>query len=177
MKSKQSIIFIDSGDTIVDESTEIRDYNGIVIKTGLIPGASRTLKVLKEKGYTIVLVADGLKQSFTNIFNQHGLAEYFEAVVDSETTGSEKPGPEIFQKAMDLMGLSEEDKKRIVMIGNNLERDIAGANSFGITSIFLDWTPRYRKTPECPDEIPDAVLHFPIELVDFMDEFELRFGE
>ena len=177
MKSKHSIIFIDSGDTIVDESTEIRDYNGIVIKTGLIPGASGTLKILKEKGYTIVLVADGLKQSFANIFNQHNLTEYFDAVVDSESIGSEKPGAEIFQKAMDLMGLTEEDKNRIVMIGNNLERDIAGANSFGIFSIFLDWTPRYRKTPESSIEIPDAVLHFPIELVDFMDEFEKRLGE
>ena len=177
MKIKQSIIFIDSGDTIVDESTEVRDYNGIVIKTGLIPGASRTLKMLKDQGYIIVLVADGLKQSFINIFNQHNLTECFDAVVDSETIGSEKPGPEIFQKAMDLLGLPEEDKKRIVMIGNNLERDIAGANSFGITSIFLDWTPRYRKKPESSIEIPDVVLHFPMELVDYMSDFEMRLGE
>ncbi|ECE3082626.1 HAD family hydrolase, partial [Salmonella enterica] len=39
MDDKKLIIFFDSGDTIVDESTEIRDEEGIVLTADLIPGA------------------------------------------------------------------------------------------------------------------------------------------
>ena len=31
------------------------------------------------------------------------------------------------------MKLTQKDKQKIVMIGNNLKKDIAGANRFGIT--------------------------------------------
>ena len=49
----------------------------------------------------------------------------------------------MFDTAKQAMKLTEEDKGRIVMIGNNLKKDVAGANQFGITSIWLDWSPRY----------------------------------
>lgn len=39
MEDKKLIIFLDSGDTIIDEGTEIRDDNGIVIDANVIPGA------------------------------------------------------------------------------------------------------------------------------------------
>ena len=32
----------------------------------------------------------------------------------------------------------------VVMVGNNLERDIAGANRLGLISVFLHWTERRR---------------------------------
>jgi putative hydrolase of the HAD superfamily len=73
----------------------------------------------------------------------------------SEIVGEKKPSPKMFAEAMRQLHLSEEDKKHIVMFGNNLRCDIAGANRFGITSVLLDWSPRYHYTPRENDEKPD----------------------
>ena len=71
---KNLIIFTDSGDTLIDEGTEIRNEEGIVVHADLIPGAKETLLALYEEGYRIALVADGNEQSFTNVYLENGLS-------------------------------------------------------------------------------------------------------
>lgn len=56
---KNLIIFTDSGDTIIDESTQVFDERGIVTEAEFIPGAGELLEQLKKEGYRIALVADG----------------------------------------------------------------------------------------------------------------------
>ncbi|MDR1108341.1 MAG: HAD family hydrolase [Spirochaetaceae bacterium] len=161
---KQIILFIDSGDTLVDEATEIFDAEGMVIKADLIAGAAEALRAIHNEGYTIGLVADGNNRSFDNVYAQHKLRDCFDAWVVSETVGIQKPAPEMFQAAMEQLSLSDSDKHRIVMVGNNLQRDISGANRFGIVSIWIDWSPRYPRESNGEDEIPDYVIHTPQEL-------------
>ena len=161
---KKLIIFTDCGDTIVDEATQVIDENGFVTKADFIEDAGEVLKELKEDGYTIALVADGEEESFRNIFSENGLRYCFDAWVVSESVGVQKPAMEMFQKALEDLNLTDTDKKRIVMIGNNLKKDIAGANSFGVTSIWLNWSPRYFHTIESPDWEPDYTVSTPREL-------------
>lgn len=170
MENKKLIIFIDSGDTLVDEGSEIRDKNDIVIKADLINGAEIMLKTLVEKGYTIALVADGYFQSFKNIFNQHGLYDCFSAIIASECIKAEKPSPRMFKAAVGALDLREEDYKRIVMIGNNLGRDIKGANNLGIKSIFFNWTPRYSKVPKDSSEEPNFIVGDYDELINLIEK-------
>ena len=169
---KKIIIFTDSGDTIIDESTEIRNQDGIVIHAGLIPGAGETLKALWEDGYTIAMVADGEEQSFTNVYEENGLGHCFHTRTISEIVGVQKPSEKMFRDAMDKNRLTEDDKGRIVMIGNNVRKDIAGANRFGITSILLDWSPRYDMLPASQWEIPDYIIHEPKELLPLIRKLE-----
>ena len=42
---KQLVILIDSGDTLVDESTQTFDQNGDVLSAKLIPGAREALSI------------------------------------------------------------------------------------------------------------------------------------
>ena len=64
-ESRKLIIFTDCGDTIIDEGTEIRKVEGgVVYEADTIPGAKETYLKLYEEGYDIILVADGLKESF-----------------------------------------------------------------------------------------------------------------
>ena len=65
--SKNLIIFTDSGDTIIDESTQVYDDKGIVTRAEFIPGAGEVLAWLKKEGYRIALVADGEWESFQNV--------------------------------------------------------------------------------------------------------------
>jgi putative hydrolase of the HAD superfamily len=78
----------------------------------------------------------------------------------------------MFQEAMDQLGLSDADKGRVVMVGNNLRRDIRGANLFGIASVWLDWTTRYPRESRDADEVPDYTIHVPAELPALLDGLE-----
>lgn len=170
MNEKKLILFLDSGDTIIDESTEIRDEEGIVISASVIPGADVMVKTLFERGYTLVLVADGDAQSFKNVFKQNNLYDYFTAMIYSENIKASKPSPRMFKAAAGAIELTEADYARVVMIGNNLSRDIKGANALGITSVFLSWTSRYPHTPADENEHPDYTVSEPLEFLDLVEQ-------
>ncbi|MCR5033241.1 MAG: HAD family hydrolase [Lachnospiraceae bacterium] len=174
MSEKQLIIFTDSGDTIIDEATQEFDKAGIVTRAEFIPGAGKVLKRLHEEGYHIALVADGEWDSFQNVYRENGLGYCFEQWIVSEVVGEQKPSVKMFDTAMEKMGLSEEDKPFIVMIGNNLKKDIAGANRYGITSIWLDYSPRYFHTEEEADWHPDYTVHTPEELYALIGRLEMQ---
>ena len=156
-KNKTLIIFTDSGDTIIDEGSQVYDAQepGIVSRAEFIENA-------------------GEEASFQNVYRKNGLRSCFDAWVVSETVGQQKPEAIMFQTAMEQLGLEEKDKKRIVMIGNNLKKDIAGANRFGITSIWLDWSPRYYRTIEEEDWRPDYTVHHPSELPALLEELNRK---
>ncbi len=160
------IIFTDVGDTIIDEGTEVRRVPcGVVYHAKCIPGARETLLELHRRGYTIVMVADGLVESFHNTMKENGLYHVFSAETISETLKTEKPDRRMFQTAMDSLRLTEGDKARVIMVGNNVKRDVAGANRFGIRSVLLTWSPRYRYAAEAPDETPSFRISTPEELL------------
>ena len=163
--TKRLIILTDSGDTIVDEGTQQYNERGIVTHAELIPGAEETLRALREAGFTMALVADGEWESFQNMYREHHMQDCFDAWVVSEIVGQQKPAQIMFETAFEKLHLTDADKPRTVMIGNNLKKDVAGANRFGITSVWLDWSPRYFHTVEEPDWQPDYTVHTPEELL------------
>ncbi|TDQ36440.1 HAD family hydrolase [Aureibacillus halotolerans] len=166
------IVFIDCGDTIIDESTEVRDDRGIVQKADVIPGADKAIKAIKEAGYPIVMVADGEALSFFNMMHDHGLYDCFDAMIYSENVKARKPDPRMFKAAWGAVNASPEDAWRTVMIGNNLARDVKGANALGIHSIFLDWSPRYPKVAADASEQPNSTIHTPSELLPLLNQLQ-----
>ena len=61
---------------------------------------------------------------------------------------------------------------QVVMVGNNLRRDIAGAKALGLTTVWIDWAPRRRKVPRTPDEHPDHTIAEPLELLAVLERLE-----
>lgn len=170
---RRLIIFTDIGDTVIDEGTEVREVPfGEVLRADCVPGAKEAMLTLFDKGYTIAMVADGLTSSFHNTMGQNGLNHIFSARAISEELGQEKPSLVMFQSALEQLGLSEQDKSRIIMVGNNLKRDILGAKRFGIRSVLLRWSPRYNIVPEGPEETPDYVIANPEELPALADRLD-----
>lgn len=169
------IIFTDIGDTIIDEGSEVRKVPfGVVQSADCIPGAKETMLRLYEEGYRIVMVADGLTESFRRTMCQNGLDKIFSARSISEENGQEKPAPIMFQKAMDLMNLTDADKDRIIMVGNNTKRDILGANRFGIRSVLMSWSKRYDMVPHSEEETPDYTISCPEELLPLVEKLDAR---
>ncbi|WP_178024682.1 HAD family hydrolase [uncultured Paenibacillus sp.] len=171
---KTLILFLDCGDTLIDEGTEIRDEHDVVLSAELIPGAGETVKALADRGYTLALVADGLAQSFKNILTQNGIYDLFDTLIYSETIKTSKPDRRMFKAAVGALDLTEADYGRIAMVGNNLSRDVKGANALGIASVFLAWTPRYPHAPADDSERPDYVIHEPLELLELAERLNVE---
>ncbi len=173
MTEKKLIIFTDIGDTVIDEGTEIRKTpEGMVYHAQCIPGAKETMLSLYESGHIIAMVADGLVDSFHNTMEENGLSHIFSAWCISEEVGQEKPAAGMFEAAMRRLGLTEADKRRIIMVGNNVERDVVGAKRFGIRSVQLAWSDRHPMIPRCKEEVPDYQIHKPQELLPLVEKLE-----
>ena len=169
---KRIVLFTDIGDTIIDEGTEVRDEGGTVIHARCIPGARETMRTLCEAGYPIVMVADGTVQSFSNTMRENGLDDIFSARIISEAVGAEKPDPRMFRAAMDALGLTDADRGRIVMVGNNVKRDILGANRAGLISVLLTWSDRRPFDEDSPEEHPAYKIATPPELIPLLERLE-----
>lgn len=163
-------VLLDSGDTLVDEGTEVRAPGAeTVLRADLVPGAAELVHALVRRGYPLGLVADGPVATFRNVLGAHGLLECFDAVAISEAVGIEKPAPAMFRAALAALGVSEDEYPAVVMVGNNLRRDIGGANALGLISVWIDWSPRRRKTPRHRGEVPRHRINAPLDLLDLLD--------
>jgi putative hydrolase of the HAD superfamily len=165
-------VCLDCGDTLIDESTEVKTPEDISLSAELIPGADEMMLTLKQRGYPLALVADGPPQTFFNNLNPYGLYELFDAVAISGEVGVAKPHQDIFHHALEQLSIIPEDYDRVVMVGNHLGRDIKGANDLGIISVWLDWAPRRHKIPRDNSEIPQYTVHNPLELLPILDRLE-----
>ena len=165
-------ILLDCGDTLVDEATEVKDEFRVSLRAELIPGAAELVRELKRRGYLLALVADGPEGSFINNLTPHGLYDAFDAYAISGILGVEKPHATLFHHALQTLGITAQDYAQVVMVGNNLERDIKGANTVGIISVWLDWSPRRSKTPADATETPSYTIKKPLDLLTLLDALE-----
>jgi HAD superfamily hydrolase (TIGR01549 family) len=165
-------VCLDCGDTLIDEGTEIRDESGISVRADLIPGAAEAVRQLKQRGYKLALIADGFAATFDNLLDLYGLRGLFDVFAVSELLGVEKPHPQMFQHALSALGIDPANYGRTIMVGNNLERDIRGANALGMISVWLDWAPRRSKIPACALEIPRYTITLPLDLLLVIDLVE-----
>jgi len=98
------------------------------------PNIVPAIQLLHHEGYKLGVVSNGKSPFQERNFNALGLAQWFDAVVVSESVGCRKPEPEIFHIACDKLGTSAE---RCVFVGDNAEADILGANNVGMFSVFV----------------------------------------
>lgn len=85
--------------------------------------------------YRLGLVTNGAPRIQREKLERAGLAPLFDAVVVSGDIGIGKPDPAIFRRALELLAVGPAE---VVMIGNSLEKDIAGAQAAGIRAIWID---------------------------------------
>jgi putative hydrolase of the HAD superfamily len=68
------------------------------------------------------------------LITKTGLAEYFDEVIISDEAGCKKPSPDIFNIALEKIGLKKEE---VVYVGDNIVDDIGGASSAGIKPVLI----------------------------------------
>jgi phosphoglycolate phosphatase-like HAD superfamily hydrolase len=149
-------IFLDCGDTLIDEATEVKvEGSEVVLEAAEIPDAMEAVRQLHAMGYPLILVADGPRETFENLLKPRGIWDLLRGHVISGDVGVLKPDRRMFATALRTVGLDEGARARVVMVGNNLSRDIKGANDFGLISLFVGWSKRRSHAPADASEVPN----------------------
>jgi putative hydrolase of the HAD superfamily len=158
-------LLFDLGDTLMVEQSEVKNAEGTTLRADLVPGVAEALRRFKAQGHTLALVADARIDTPVNVLRQHGLYDLFDCLAISEVVGAEKPAAPIFRAALDALGIPQADYGRVAMVGNNLERDVAGANRLGLISVLFHWNDRRRTRPLADEEEPRYTVSSAQELV------------
>ncbi|MEW6227885.1 MAG: HAD family hydrolase [Bacillota bacterium] len=164
-------VCFDLGDTIMIEETQVKSEEGITLRAELFCGMADLLRQLKASGFKLGLIADTRSSTYHNVLRQHKLEEVFNVVAISEELGTEKPDPRMFVYALDRLNVSPGEA---VMCGNNLARDIAGANQVGMVSIWVHRNYRYPTIPLNDLERPQYTVHSAEELLTLINTLSGR---
>ena len=103
-------------------------------KKNLLPNAKLILDYLKEN-YQLMIITNGFEEIQSVKLSSSGIDKYFEKVITSESVGHKKPAREIFEVALSHGSYSPDE---VIMIGDNLNTDIKGANNIGMDSAYFN---------------------------------------
>jgi FMN phosphatase YigB (HAD superfamily) len=87
------------------------------------------------------------------LLKKFNLDDYFDVVVISGAINKRKPSPEIFQNALETLGLKP---REAVFIGDTPGIDIKGARAVGLQTILIERPPPPRGSSSLTYEIPGA---------------------
>lgn len=100
----------------------------------LYPDVEPALVMLREAGIRLAIISNWLWEA-PELFHDVGLARHFEQLIVSARIGYDKPHPEIFRHALELMDVSPE---RAIHVGDSYQADVLGARAAGIIPVLID---------------------------------------
>ena len=117
----------------------------------LHPHVREVLDVLRER-FPLALVTDAQSAYARAELHKVGLLGYFDPIVVSGDHGYRKPDRRLFQLALDGMGVAAE---HALYVGNDLYRDVSGAQEAGMTTVMFDSGQGGSVHPDC---VPDHTI-------------------
>ena len=100
----------------------------------LYPGVTDALTAQREKGYKLWLLSNAQRVFTAFELEALGLAPYFDGIYISSDYGCRKPDIRFFTALLKERKL---DVKNCLMIGNDLDTDIAGAKNAGLSTLYM----------------------------------------
>ena len=128
----------------------------------LYPHAQMTLLELAKRGIRLGVVSDAPRLQVWLRLCGLGLQHVFDAVVTFDDTGERKPAPAPFREVLRRLGV---DPHEALMIGDWAERDVVGAKSLGMKTVFA----RYGDTFDTKVSGADYDVDDVFELVRIVD--------
>ena len=120
------------------------------LQTNLVDGAIETLEYLKSKGYTLSIISNGFIEVQYTKLRRSGLLPYFSNVFLSEEVGYQKPDIRFFQAVLDRLNATPAE---CLVIGDNLQTDIQGAQNANMRAIFYNAHPEQLSKNEFSGQI------------------------
>ncbi|MDO6807118.1 YjjG family noncanonical pyrimidine nucleotidase [Zobellia galactanivorans] len=100
----------------------------------LFPNVTEILDYLKPK-YKLHIITNGFQEVQEKKLKNSNIYGYFDQIIDSEMAGVKKPDPFIFELALRR---AETRPENSLMIGDNLEADILGAQAVGYHALHFN---------------------------------------
>lgn len=118
----------------------------------LADGAKELVESLKEQGYDLYIVTNGIADTQRKRLTKSGILPYFTDIFVSETIGCQKPVKEYFDYV--LSHIKEKDISKVILIGDSLTSDIKGAENAGIACAWL----RHNRSADYSSYSPDFII-------------------
>lgn len=99
------------------------------------PDARPALEVARGNGWRIGVLTNGSTRQQNAKLRAIGLADLVDVVCTTESLGASKPARETYLRTCEALGT---DPAETLMIGDNLELDVLGAQAAGLTARHLD---------------------------------------
>ncbi|HEY5729574.1 MAG TPA: HAD family hydrolase [Anaerolineales bacterium] len=133
--------------------------------------AIATLQKLKVKGYNLGIISNaGDDTDVQQLARGFGITEYFDFILTSAACSYRKPHPRIFELALSNWYCHPNEA---VMVGDNLDADIRGAQEAGIYGIWI--SRRADPDMEKQEQVqPDASLSSLSELSSTLDHLQVQ---
>ena len=127
------------------------------------PHVQLTLLELAKRGILLAVVSDAPRAQAWLRLCDLSLHHVFDVVVTFDDTGERKPSPAPFREALRRLEVSASEA---LMVGDWPERDVAGAKSLGMKTVFA----RYGDTFGTQDSGADFEIDDVLELVAIVDQ-------
>ena len=127
---------------------------------GVFPGAIETLLHFRTARRKLALVTNGGSEMQRAKIEKFKLENFFHHIQIEGEYGRGKPEKQVFLNTLKALEVSAVDTW---MVGDDLLRDVAGAQSAGIYGIWLDW--KGTGLPEDTQVKPDRIIRNISELV------------
>ena len=112
----------------------LSDYdNQFMLSCIPFPHLHNTLEALKQSGYLLGIITNGLETFQKRTIQGLGIENYFDVIVISESAGVRKPEPEIFSIALRKLGI---EAQQSVFVGDHPTVDVLGAKKFGMKAVW-----------------------------------------
>ena len=130
-----------------------------------------TLQKLEQDGYRMGLVSNaGDDQDVQQLARRFGITRYFDFILTSAACSYRKPHRRIFELALSNWYFLPSEA---VMVGDNLDADVRGAQSVGLFAVWISRRAGKRTEDQLSIQ-PDASLSSLSELPAFLDRLQVQ---
>jgi putative hydrolase of the HAD superfamily len=132
--------------------------------------AGDTLRELSQRGYRLALISNATDDPLIQrLVDRFGFRRWFEMALTSAGVGLRKPHPGIFDKVLGRWGFPP---SQVVMVGDTLRFDIAGARKYGMKGVLAAWDLYPDYDAGADHVVPDATAGSLTQLVELISQMD-----
>lgn len=102
----------------------------------LYPETIEVLTALRARGYRLYITSNGFIRTQYKRIRESGLEALVDGIFVSEKMGVQKPDKAYFEMA--IAEIDEQDRRKILVVGDSLSADITGGINAGLDTCFLN---------------------------------------